>query len=69
MFFTPAPASNAAELVNYMKDHLQADYRVEMPPRQIEIADRSFTSFAYWWHGYIGTFWLPKSGAMPCKWC
>jgi hypothetical protein len=31
MFFTPAPASNATELINYMKDHLQSDYKVEMP--------------------------------------
>jgi len=48
MFFTPVPASNATELINYMKDHLQADYKVEMPPRQTKIADRSFTFFAYW---------------------
>ena len=32
MFFTPLPANNALELVNYSKDHLQADYKVELPP-------------------------------------
>ena len=48
MFFTPLPAANALELINYSKDHLQADYKVEMPPTQIKIAERSFTSFAYW---------------------
>ncbi|MFZ0948359.1 MAG: hypothetical protein WAN19_09490 [Candidatus Sulfotelmatobacter sp.] len=48
MFFTPLPAANALELINYSKDHLQADYKVELPPTQIKIAERSFTSFAYW---------------------
>jgi hypothetical protein len=48
MFFTPTPASNAAELVNYMKENLQPYYKVETPPTQIKIADRSFTFFAYW---------------------
>jgi hypothetical protein len=48
MFFTPLPAANAAQLVNYMKDNLQADYKVELPPTQTRIADHSFTFFAYW---------------------
>ena len=48
MFFNPVPASNATELINYMKDHLQADYKVEMPPTQTTIANRSFTFFEYW---------------------
>jgi len=48
MFFTAARASNAAELLNSMKDTLQPDYIVEMPPTPTKIADRSFTVFAYW---------------------
>jgi hypothetical protein len=48
MFFTPLPANNALELVNYSKDHLQADYKVEMPPTPTKIADHPFTFFAYW---------------------
>jgi hypothetical protein len=48
MFFNPLPAANSLELVNYSKDHLQADYRVEIPPTPTKIADRSFTFFAYW---------------------
>lgn len=48
MFFTTVSAGNAAEFVNYMKDHLQSDYKVESPPNQIKIADRVFTFFAYW---------------------
>jgi hypothetical protein len=48
LFFTPLPASTALELINYSKDHLQADYKVEMPPSPTRIAGRPFTFFAYW---------------------
>ena len=48
MFFTPVPASNATELINYMKDHLQTDYKVGMTPTQTKIANRAFAFFAYW---------------------
>jgi len=48
MFFTPLPAKNALELVNYSRNHLQSDYKVEMPPTPTKIADRPFTFFAYW---------------------
>jgi hypothetical protein len=48
MFFTPLPAANALELVNYSKNHLQADYKVELPPTQTTIAGHPFTFFAYW---------------------
>ncbi|MGA2351368.1 MAG: energy transducer TonB [Terracidiphilus sp.] len=48
MFFTPFPATNSQQLINYTKDHLQADYEVEKPPAQTTIAGRSFTTFAYW---------------------
>jgi hypothetical protein len=48
MFFTPLAAKNALELINYSKDHLQADYKVEMRPTPTTIAGRKFTFFAYW---------------------
>jgi hypothetical protein len=48
MFFTPLPASNALDLINYSKGHLQADYKVEMPPTPTKIAERPFAFFAYW---------------------
>jgi hypothetical protein len=48
LFFIRAPAINSAELINYMKDNLQADYKVEVAPRRVKIADRSFLLFAYW---------------------
>jgi hypothetical protein len=47
MFFTPLPVANALELIDYTKDHLQADYRVELPPTEVKIASRSFRFFAY----------------------
>jgi hypothetical protein len=48
LFFTPLPAKNALDLVNYSKNHLQADYKVELPPTQTKIAGQPFTFFAYW---------------------
>jgi len=48
LFFTPLPAANATELIHYMKDNLQADYEVDTPPREIQIAERSFAFFSYW---------------------
>jgi len=48
MFFTPLPAANALQLVNYMKNNLQADYKLEEPPTPTKIAGRPFTFFAYW---------------------
>jgi len=48
MFFTPLPANNALQVVNYMKDNLQADYKQEEPPTPIKIAGQPFSFFAYW---------------------
>ncbi|MGA2355945.1 MAG: hypothetical protein ABSG02_15720 [Terriglobales bacterium] len=47
-FFSPLPTADAGELINFEKDNLQADYKVELPPTQMKVADRSFTFFAYW---------------------
>jgi Gram-negative bacterial TonB protein C-terminal len=48
LFFTPLAASNALDLVHYMKNNLQADYKVEEPPTPAKIGSGSFTFFAYW---------------------
>ena len=48
MFFTPLPTANALDLINYSKNNLQADYKVEMKPTQTRIAGRTFTFFAFW---------------------
>jgi len=47
LFFTPAPASNAPELINYAQSHLPADYKVERPPTEIRVAGHSFVRFDY----------------------
>jgi len=48
LFFTPIPAANSREFANYLKDHLQADYKLERPISEISIGGRAFTFFAYW---------------------
>jgi len=48
MFFTSIPAANALQFVNYMKDNLQPDYKVEEAPTQTKVAGRPFTFLAYW---------------------
>jgi hypothetical protein len=48
MFFTPLPANNARQVVNYTRNHLTSDYEVEMKPTQTTIGGQSFTFFAYW---------------------
>jgi len=48
MFFTPIPAANSIELINYTKENLQPYYKVERSPKQIILGERPFTFFAYW---------------------
>jgi hypothetical protein len=48
LFFTPLKANNALQIVNYLKDNLQADYKQEEPPTPTKIAGHPFTFFAYW---------------------
>lgn len=47
LFFTLTPATNALELINYTRDKLQADYKVERAPAPATIANRSFVRFDY----------------------
>jgi len=47
LFFTLTPAGNALELVNFAKDKLSPDYKVEQPPALVTIAGHSFVGFAY----------------------
>jgi hypothetical protein len=47
MFFAPTPARSALEMINYTRDTLRADYKVEWPPAQVEIATRSFVRLGY----------------------
>jgi hypothetical protein len=47
LFFSLAPAGNALELINYNKENLNADYKIEQPPTEVRIADHSFVRFDY----------------------
>jgi hypothetical protein len=47
LFFTFAPARNALELINYSKDKLNAEYKVEQQPTLVTIASHSFVRFDY----------------------
>ena len=47
MFFTPLPAANARQFVNYSSSHLPEYYKVELKPTQTTIGDQPFTFFAY----------------------
>jgi hypothetical protein len=47
LFFTLTPARNALELINFSKDNLNADYHVEQPPTEVQIAGHSFVRFDY----------------------
>ena len=45
LFFTPA--GNALELMNFTKDKLNADYKVEQPPALVRIGNHSFVRLDY----------------------
>jgi hypothetical protein len=47
LFFTLTDAGSALELIDYTRDHLGADYKVERPPAEVRIANRSFVRFDY----------------------
>jgi len=47
LFFTLTPAGNALELVNFSKDKLSADYKVEQAPTLVTISGHSFVRFGY----------------------
>jgi hypothetical protein len=47
LFFTLTPAGSAFDLINYTKDHLNADYKVEQPPTPVTISGHTFVRFGY----------------------
>jgi hypothetical protein len=48
LFFSPLPATNALQLIDYAKTHLGVDYKLERERMQTKIAGHVFASFAYW---------------------
>ena len=47
LFFSLLPAGNALELISFSKDSLGTDYKVELSPKIVRIADHSFVRFDY----------------------
>jgi hypothetical protein len=47
LFFSLTPAANAMELINWTRDNLRPEYKVERPPAEVRIANRSFVRFDY----------------------
>jgi hypothetical protein len=47
LFFTSLPVAGAIEVIEYAKDHLQEDYKVEHPPEQLRLGGRQFSTFTY----------------------
>jgi hypothetical protein len=65
MFFTPLPAANALELINYKKDTLPDQYKLELKPTETTIAGRPFTFFAYW-APVAGLHWYMMATEIRC---
>jgi hypothetical protein len=47
LFFSLVPAGSALELINFTKEGLSADYKIEQLPTLVRIANRSFVRFDY----------------------
>jgi hypothetical protein len=47
MFFSLTGADTATELVKFRSDNLQADYKLEMAPTEVHLANRDFVRFDY----------------------
>jgi hypothetical protein len=47
LFFTEAPAKNTVELVNYNREKLNKDYKVERGPEPMTVAGHTFVRFDY----------------------
>jgi hypothetical protein len=65
MFFSPIPASNAVEFINYRKDTLPDYYKLELKPTQTTIAGHPFTFFAYW-SEVAGLHWYMVATQIRC---
>jgi Gram-negative bacterial TonB protein C-terminal len=48
LFFSPTPASNAVEMVNYARDHLQPDYKLEGQDAKTTADGHRFVTLSYW---------------------
>ncbi|HTY56364.1 MAG TPA: hypothetical protein VMB26_14240 [Candidatus Binataceae bacterium] len=65
MFFTPLPADNALQMVDFSRNHLQADYSLEAKPTHSQIAGRDFAGLAYW-SPIAGLHWYVLATEIRC---
>jgi hypothetical protein len=65
LFFSPTPASNAVEMVNYTKDHLQSDYKLEEESAKTVSNGHTFATFAYW-SPIAGLHWYVMATEIRC---
>ncbi len=65
MFFTPVPARNALEWVHHTADHLEADYKVELSPGEVQLAGHPFVRMAYASHA-TGLHWYVLATQIRC---
>jgi len=47
MFFNLTPAGNTVELINFRRSRLSEDYKLERPPSEVKVANRSFIRMDY----------------------
>ena len=47
LFFSLSPANSAVELITFRKSRLNSEYKVERPPMEVRIANRSFIRMDY----------------------
>lgn len=48
LFFSATPGSNAVEMVNYTRDHLQSDYKLEGQGSKTTVDGHPFVTLSYW---------------------
>lgn len=65
LFFTLAPAANALELINYTKETLEPDYKVERPPTPVSIGNHQFVRFDYY-SPVAGLHWCVLATQIRC---
>jgi hypothetical protein len=47
LFFTSSSADSAVQFIDYYRDHLGDEYRVERAPRKVQLANREFVRLDY----------------------
>lgn len=47
LFFSLSPANSAVELITFRKSRLNSEYKVERPPTEVRVANRSFIRMDY----------------------